>query len=70
MTQWYVPISYTVTSDMSQFQNLSAKIWLIPGQELSLLNVLQNNDWIILNNQGSGEYFCFFEQKLYSIIEC
>lgn len=57
-TQWYIPISYTISTDPNPFESLTPREWLTPGGgDLVLPNVLQSSDnWIIVNNQASGRY--------------
>lgn len=54
--EWYVPVSYTLSNDTTQFANLSPKIWLMPHHIHILPKILETNTWIIVNNQESGKY--------------
>ncbi|XP_074038935.1 uncharacterized protein [Leptinotarsa decemlineata] len=68
-TQWYVPISYTVSSDPNKFESVSPKIWLKPGTTETIPNVLETNSWIILNNKESAYYRVNYDSSLWSRIE-
>nr|XP_023022543.1 aminopeptidase N-like [Leptinotarsa decemlineata] len=68
-TQWYIPISYTVSSDPNKFESVSPKIWLKPGTTETIPNVLETNSWIILNNKESAYYRVNYDSSLWSRIE-
>nr|ADK11714.1 aminopeptidase N [Sitophilus oryzae] len=68
-TEYYVPISYTVSSDISKFSNTTVKAWLVPGSTLTLSGVLDGNSWIILNNRQSGFYRVNYDSTLWSAIK-
>lgn len=53
--QWFVPITYSLSSDSNKFENTATQKWLIPSNTLTIENVLEKNDWIILNNQQTGK---------------
>lgn len=56
LTEWCVPITYTLSEDIEKFQNTTTKVWLTPGTSQTLHGVLEENEWIILNNQQVGKY--------------
>ncbi|CAG9772408.1 unnamed protein product [Ceutorhynchus assimilis] len=68
-TEYYVPITYTLSSDVTKFSNTTVKTWLIPGQSLTLTGVLTDNNWIILNNRQSGFYRVDYDSTLWSAIK-
>ncbi|XP_060526992.1 uncharacterized protein LOC132702417 [Cylas formicarius] len=68
-TQWYVPISYTLSNDTSSFTATSAKIWLTPGANRTLKGALKGNHWIVLNNQQSGYYRVNYDDALWGAIK-
>ncbi|KAJ8960568.1 hypothetical protein NQ318_013857 [Aromia moschata] len=68
-TEWYVPISYTLSSEENKFEDTSARVWLIPGETATLSGVLEDNDWIIVNNQESGYYRVNYDTVLWQRIE-
>lgn len=53
--QYYVPITYTVSNDVTKFSNTTVKAWLLPNESLTLSGVLQDSSWIVLNNRQSGK---------------
>ncbi|ENN75297.1 hypothetical protein YQE_08074, partial [Dendroctonus ponderosae] len=67
-TEYYVPITYTVSSDVTKFSNTTVKAWLVPGGTLTLSNVLEDSSWIILNNRQSGFYRVNYDSSLWSAI--
>lgn len=55
-TKWFVPITYTKSTDDNKFEGTSVQNWLLPEEDLVLTDVLTGaDDWIILNNQQIGK---------------
>ncbi|XP_060527204.1 membrane alanyl aminopeptidase [Cylas formicarius] len=67
--EWYIPISYTLSNDTKGFANTSPKFWLRPGQAYTLSNAINNQGWIIINNQQSGFYRVNYDTALWSRIK-
>nr|ADK11708.1 aminopeptidase N [Gastrophysa viridula] len=67
-TQWYIPISYTLSGDEEKFTNSSAHIWLRPNTTYTLSNISENNEWIILNNRASAYYRVNYDTSLWKAI--
>ncbi|ENN75300.1 hypothetical protein YQE_08077, partial [Dendroctonus ponderosae] len=67
--EYYVPITYTSSNDTTTFKNTTAKTWLIPDQSLTLRDVLNGSDWIILNNRQSGFYRVDYDNTLWEAIK-
>nr|ADI48182.1 membrane alanyl aminopeptidase 2 [Chrysomela tremula] len=67
-TQWYVPISYTLSKDENKFENISTNIWLQPNTTQVIKNVLGSNEWIILNNKASAYYRVNYDTSLWERI--
>jgi hypothetical protein len=54
--KWYVPISYTTSTDSDKFLDTSPKVWLNPlTTNVNITDALKERDWIILNNQQTGK---------------
>ncbi|XP_050293247.1 membrane alanyl aminopeptidase-like [Anthonomus grandis grandis] len=68
-TQYYVPITYTVSNDITTFWNTTVKQWLVPGENLIISNVLNGSDWIVLNNKQAGFYRVEYDNTLWSAIK-
>ncbi|KAJ3664945.1 hypothetical protein Zmor_000475 [Zophobas morio] len=63
-TTWYVPITYTTSGDISEFEKTATKAWLVPGENLTLTGVLTDASWIVLNNQQVGYYRVNYDDAL------
>ncbi|XP_063909650.1 aminopeptidase N-like [Zophobas morio] len=63
-TTWYVPITYTTSGDISEFEKTATKAWLVPGENLTLTGVLTDASWIVLNNQKVGYYRVNYDDAL------
>ncbi|XP_060526991.1 aminopeptidase N-like [Cylas formicarius] len=68
-SQWYVPLSYTLSSDSDRFADTSPRAWLVPGQDLTLQGALNGNEWIVLNNQAIGFFRVNYDQLLWGKIQ-
>ncbi|CAH1153782.1 unnamed protein product [Phaedon cochleariae] len=68
-TQWYIPISFTRSGDAKKFDNVSADIWMTPNSTFRIPNVLDNNEWIILNNKASAYYRVNYDTSLWNKIQ-
>lgn len=53
--KWYVPISYTTSTDSDKCLNTSPRAWLTIQDKLTITDVLKDREWIILNNQQTGK---------------
>ncbi|XP_066141793.1 membrane alanyl aminopeptidase-like [Euwallacea fornicatus] len=67
--RYYVPITYTTSADTSKFDNTTVKAWLSPKGTLLLSGVLNDSDWIILNNRQSGFYRVDYDVDLWTSIK-
>ncbi|XP_025832064.1 membrane alanyl aminopeptidase-like [Agrilus planipennis] len=57
-SQWYVPLTYT-TSLEKNFDNTTTSRWLIPGQNVTISNILQGGSgWVLLNLQQTAVLTC------------
>ncbi|GLV41002.1 uncharacterized protein CBL_04526 [Carabus blaptoides fortunei] len=66
--KWYVPISYTTSSDKS-FDSTKPKEWLKDSENEKKFKIDSNYDWIIMNIQGSGYYRVNYDDNLWSEIQ-
>ncbi|KAJ8921487.1 hypothetical protein NQ315_003105 [Exocentrus adspersus] len=64
---WYVPISYTVSSDLNKFHNTTPNAWLVPSSNLTI-TLPSNTEWIILNNHQTGFYRVNYGNNLWNRI--
>ncbi|XP_023311598.1 membrane alanyl aminopeptidase-like [Anoplophora glabripennis] len=68
-TEWYVPITYTLSEDFNKFENTTTKVWLTPGTSQTLYDILEENEWIILNNQQVGYYRVNYDNSLWEKVK-
>jgi aminopeptidase N len=68
--KWYVPISYTTSTDSDKFLDTSPKVWLNPlTTNVNITDALKERDWIILNNQQTGFYRIDYDDNLWEKIK-
>ena len=67
-TKWYVPITYTTSTDPSKFTETTTKEWLTPTADVTI-TLDKEDDWIILNNQQVGYYRVNYDKTLLSKIQ-
>lgn len=53
---WWIPITIVKQSD-ANFVETRPSIWLNPSNKQETINSINENGWIILNPQQSGEYY-------------
>ncbi|KAJ8973356.1 hypothetical protein NQ317_001400 [Molorchus minor] len=68
-TTWYVPITYTISSDSKKFEDTTPRAWLTPDKEYLNITPKENTSWIILNNQESGYYRVTYDDVLWDCIK-
>ncbi|KAJ8921491.1 hypothetical protein NQ315_003109 [Exocentrus adspersus] len=68
-TEWCIPITYTLSKDIDKFQNTTTKVWLLPETSQTLHDILEDNDWLILNNQQVGYYRVNYDAVLWDKIK-
>nr|ADK11709.1 aminopeptidase N [Leptinotarsa decemlineata] len=66
-SQWFIPISYTKSSDLMKFNSTSPKVWLTPNGTANI-TLMQGDSWIILNNQVTGYFRVNYDNELWSRI--
>lgn len=67
-TKWNVPITYTLSTDESKFENVVPTNWLTTSS-LTIPSLLKDNSsWIILNNQESAYYRVNYNKELWDRI--
>nr|ADK11711.1 aminopeptidase N [Sitophilus oryzae] len=64
-TSWYVPVTYTTSSDTSTFSNTTPSLWVTPGSNLTF-NISSNESWIVLNNLQTGYYRVNYDSTLWT----
>ncbi|KAJ8921486.1 hypothetical protein NQ315_003104 [Exocentrus adspersus] len=67
-TKWYVPISYTTSTDEDKFTSTTPKAWLTPSTNETLIELPENSTWIILNNQQTGYFRVNYDDALWTSI--
>lgn len=64
-SQWYIPLTYTISSDATKFEDTTTRSWLVPNSDLILLEILNADDsWIVLNNYQIGINFYHKKTKI------
>lgn len=66
-TLWWIPLSYT-TSNEADFENTKPKDWIRGTEKITKdFENITNDDWIIVNIQGTGDKKIFFFFVLLSL---
>ncbi|XP_069669083.1 aminopeptidase N-like isoform X2 [Periplaneta americana] len=66
-TLWWIPLSYTMSRN-SDFTNTTPKAWMKAEPQITLVNDIEENEWIILNIQSTGFYRVNYDQHTWSLI--
>ncbi|KAJ8972201.1 hypothetical protein NQ314_000290, partial [Rhamnusium bicolor] len=66
-TKWYVPISYTTSTDEHKFESTAPNVWLTPASNLSI-SYPSGAQWVILNNHQTGYYRVTYSNNLWDAI--
>ncbi|KAG5890983.1 hypothetical protein JTB14_037969 [Gonioctena quinquepunctata] len=67
-TQWHIPINYEIFFGSNNV-GLPVRTWLLPGDNLTIQNILMNDSWIIVNTKASGYYRVIYDTASWSRIE-
>ncbi|CAG9772411.1 unnamed protein product [Ceutorhynchus assimilis] len=54
--QWYVPVSYVFSSNLSDFDNTTVNEYVLLNSSLEINLPSENEEWILLNTQAAGFY--------------
>ncbi|KAJ8960559.1 hypothetical protein NQ318_013848 [Aromia moschata] len=68
-TQWYVPVSYTTSTDKNKFESTSPMVWVTPDKNSTTISLKDTSSWIVLNNQESGYYRVNYDETLWGRIK-
>ncbi|XP_060526513.1 aminopeptidase N-like isoform X2 [Cylas formicarius] len=63
-TKWYIPISYTTSSNPQNFEKTEPMLWLSPSEESAVVPLDSSDSWVILNNQQTGFYRVMYDDIL------
>nr|ADK11715.1 aminopeptidase N [Sitophilus oryzae] len=67
--QWYIPVSYTLSTNLTQFENATLSQWLLPNETIEIFVPTINEKWIILNTQAAGYYRVHYGETWSNISE-
>ncbi|XP_076258949.1 membrane alanyl aminopeptidase-like [Rhynchophorus ferrugineus] len=68
-TEYYVPITFTVSQNSEQFTDTTVKAWLLPDYNLTIKGALKDSSWIVLNNGQAGYYRVNYDQSLWTALK-
>ncbi|KAG7211602.1 hypothetical protein KM043_010857 [Ampulex compressa] len=60
--KWWIPLSYSTRSN-PDFTSTLARIWSRPDQEVTRIEGIDEDDWIIVNVQQSGYYRVNYDER-------
>ncbi|XP_060535065.1 aminopeptidase N-like [Cylas formicarius] len=63
-TKWYIPITYTTSSNIQNFEKTEPMLWLSPSEESAIIPLDSSDSWVILNNQQTGFYRVMYDDLL------
>nr|ADI48181.1 membrane alanyl aminopeptidase 1 [Chrysomela tremula] len=66
-SEWFIPITYTTSTDENKFASTSPREWLKPNSAVNI-TLSGNESWIILNNHMTGFYRVNYDSTLWDRI--